>query len=436
MLCTPNVRAWGVAAVLLISACDGSRGVELPEADAAVDPDAATGDAGTADPDVTWYRDIVPLVQAQCLSCHRSGGIAPFSMESYQTAAPYARAMAGDVIGGIMPPWPPSEDCQPYLDARRVDDHEKALIVRWADLGAPAGDPADAPPMLPPAALDRVDLEGDPGVEYTPTGADDYRCFVVDLGLTRTQQLVALEIVPGVRWMVHHVVLFQANALEAQAADAVDSGPGWSCFGGPGVAPTSPLDSLAVGAWAPGTPVTHYPAGTGVDLTAGNVIVMQVHYHVTGGRSPEPDRTIVHMQVADAAVTPAYVSSIYNNTFAIPPRDPGGSVLMHSSSVTWPITIPGTLLGVFPHMHLLGRTIHLTYSPPGGATSTCLANVPSWNFHWQQFYFYDLAGGIRLETGGTLELTCEWERPTDGRTIFWGEGSDDEMCIVGLYVVP
>lgn len=107
----------------------------------------------------------------------------------------------------------------------------------------------------------------------------------------------------------------------------------------------------------------------------------------------------------------------------------------HASSVTWPLTLSGTLYGVFPHMHLLGRRISLTYSPPGGASSTCLADVPAWTFHWQQFYFYDLPSGIPIQAGGTLHVSCEWSRP-DGRTVYWGEGSDDEMCIVGLYVTP
>jgi hypothetical protein len=381
---------------------------------------------------VTWYRDVVPVVQANCINCHRTGGIGPFSMESYATAAPRAAAMAGALLADYMPPWPPSDDCQPYSDARTVTDREKAIVVRWAELGAPEGDPADAPPPVQPDQLDRVDVEAAPAEEYSPSGADDYRCFIIDLGLAETEQLEALEIIPGVRWMVHHVVLFQANAFQAENADAGEAGPGWTCFGGPGVGATSPLDSLSVGAWAPGTPVTRYPAGTGIDLTTGNVIVMQVHYHLGAGQQPEPDRTTIRLKLAESPATPAYVSSIYDYTFAIPPQDPGGSVTTYASSVSWPLTLSGKLYGVFPHMHLLGRRIELVYTPPGGGTSTCLANVPLWSFHWQQFYFYDRAP-IDLEIGGTLHLTCEWDRPLEG-TVYWGEGSEDEMCIVGLYV--
>jgi hypothetical protein len=454
------VRGWIVAAIIVISGCGdrpvrqrpdataaGDAGIaskdavaevdasEAIDASAAVDAsmeDAGSGEDAGAPQDVTWYRDVVPVVQANCIGCHRAGGIAPFSMESYETAAPKAMQMAAWLVAGFMPPWPPSDDCQPYSDARTVTDREKAIVVRWAELGAPEGDPADAPDPIPPDELERIDVEADPGVDYTPSGADDYRCFIVDLGLTETEQLEALEIIPGVRWMVHHVVLFQANAFQAESADANEPGPGWTCFGGPGVGATSPLDSLSVGAWAPGTPVTRYPAGTGIDLGLGNVIVMQVHYHLNGSRPAEADRTTIRMQFAENAVTPAYVSSVYDYYFAIPPRDPNGSVTTYASSVTWPLTIGGRLYGVFPHMHLLGRRIELTYSPPGGGASTCLSNIPLWQFHWQQFYFYDRAP-IELEVGGTLQLTCEWNRPEEG-TIYWGEGSEDEMCIVGLYV--
>lgn len=411
-----------------------SRDAGTKEADAGSAADAGPSpDAGA--PEVTWHRDVVPIVQANCINCHRAGGIGPFSMEQYDTAAPMADAMAGAVLAEYMPPWPASETCQSHTDARVITDREKGVIARWAELGAPEGDPGDAPPPPVLDALDRVDVEADPGVDYTPAGEDDYRCFIIDLGLAQTEQVVALEIVPGVSWMVHHVVLFQANSLQAEAADAADPGPGWSCFGGPGVTTTSPFESAAVGAWAPGTPVTRYPAGTGVGLGPGNVIVMQVHYHPQAGVA-EPDRTAVRMKLADAPVTSAYVTSVYNGGFAIPPRDPGDPDTRYESSVSWPITIPGTLRGVFPHMHLLGRRISLRYVPPAGGSSTCLAEVPSWSFEWQQFYFYDRTDGVRLETGGTLEITCEWARPTDGRTIYWGEGSNDEMCIVGLYVTP
>jgi hypothetical protein len=442
--------------IVLLCACDGGRPIVPPidasptdsgteVADAASDPIDADAidasdpvdadldkDAGEVPPEVTWYRDVVPVVQENCIACHRVGGIAPFSMEAYETAMPWADAMRGALIADYMPPWPPSDDCQPHLDARTVTDREKSIVVRWAELGAPAGDPADAPPPVQLEELDRIDVEADPGMDYTPVGNDDYRCFIIDPGLNQTQQLEALEISPGVRWMVHHVVLYQANAFQAESADAQEAGPGWTCFGGPGVGATSPLDSLTVGAWAPGTPVTHYPAGTGVDLSVGNVIVMQVHYHVGAGQTATADRTRIRLKLS-TGLTPAYVTGIYDSTFAIPPRDPNGSVIMYSSSVSWPLTLSGTLHGVFPHMHLLGRKISLTYTPPGGGSSTCLSDIPLWSFHWQQFYFFDHAG-VRLEAGGTLDLTCEWERPLEGDTIYWGEGSEDEMCIVGLYV--
>ena len=87
---------------------------------------------------------------------------------------------------------------------------------------------------------------------------------------------------------------------------------------------------------------------------------------------------------------------------------------------------------IFPHMHKLGRTLHQELKR--NEETTCLVDVPDWSFDWQQFYFYD-AAPIRLEVGGTLQLTCEWERPID-ETVYWGEGSEDEMCIVGLYVTP
>ena len=282
----------------------------------------------------------------------------------------------------------------------------------------------DAPATLPPPSGLTEDQVVDPGVDYTPRPpqgrSDDYHCFVIDPGLTEDRALVAYEILPGVKHEVHHVALFAAPMASAAASDAVEAGPGWTCFGGGGAG------SSIVGSWVPGSPVTRHPDNTGVRLRAGDAIIMQVHYNTSSGPLV-PDRTRLKLKYGAAATTrQAAVLGFANTSFTIPPNTLGYSIT-HTTS----LPAGGRLYGVQPHMHLLGKRIRMELLA-GGAT-TCLVDVPAWQFHWQQMYFYDTAGGISLPSGAQLRITCTWDNPGT-QTVRFGEGTAEEMCGGGLFV--
>lgn len=375
------------------------------------------------DPEVTWHRDVEPLVQANCVACHTDGGIAPFSLLSYAEAKPWSREMANATADRVMPPWMPAADCQSFHGARTLSDDEIAIFTAWHVAGAPAGDAAGAPAAEPPAAaaLTWVDATLDSGGDYQPTGlvTDDYRCFILGAGFDTDQDLIGYHVIPGARSMVHHVILFSADAVEAVARDADQPGLGWTCYGGPGT--TSPA---VLGTWVPGSFATELPAGSGIRLRAGNVIIMQIHYNTE--QALESDRTRVELQYAREPVArQAYILSLGERAFAIPPGATNYSV---SAQATLPIG--GTLWGVLPHMHQLGKRAQVTLERNG--EQTCLIDIPNWDFHWQQMYFYDATQGMALVAGDKITLTCTWSNPT-GETVTHGEGTGDEMCLSGFY---
>ncbi|RMG20099.1 MAG: hypothetical protein D6729_03585 [Deltaproteobacteria bacterium] len=377
-------------------------------------------DGGGAGPGPYWYRDVLPVVNQNCLGCHVSGGIAPFSLERYEDAATLSGLLADAVEARRMPPWNPAPGCQPYKNERRLTDAEIQLFRAWHEAGAPAGDPADAPPEgpPPPPELDRVDLVVDPGVDYTPNDQgqnDDYRCFLIDPGLTETKFITGVHVKPGTGYMVHHVLLYGGDRADAQQLDDREPGPGWTCFGGPG---TGTPETLA--GWAPGTPPTYFPEGTGIALEAGRVIVMQVHYNFDNGPAT-PDRTVVELKFADGPVQRARMIPMPYTEFQIPA---GATDYRDGTSITLPVG--ATVYGVFPHMHTLGRKISVR------TQSTCLVDIQAWDFNWQQFYFFDVPGGVQLSAGETLSLDCTWDNPTD-RVVTWGDGTHDEMCLNYFY---
>ena len=125
-------------------------------------------DGGSA---VTWYRDVLPIVQTSCQNCHSPGGIAPFQLLTYDDGANHASLIGAAVAQGLMPPWKPSETCQSFQHDRSISAAQRQTITDWVSQGALAGDPADAPPMhqvtLP--QLPRVDASLDQGFDYTPS---------------------------------------------------------------------------------------------------------------------------------------------------------------------------------------------------------------------------------------------------------------------------
>jgi hypothetical protein len=223
--------------------------------------------------------------------------------------------------------------------------------------------------------------------------------------------------------VVHHAVLYAPNdaAAEAQAEglDQAAGGPGYQCFGGVGV------PAVPVMAWAPGMPATSYPDGTGLHLSAGRKLVLQVHYNLTFGALP--DRTKIDISLAPSVAKPAsmYATLDFNLKLA-----PGQKEVVDDSASMNNSPVPLTVYGIFPHMHTLGRTLSLEADLSG--KTTCIGDVPDWNFHWQQFYMY--SAPITLDPGATLRLKCTYDTRGQVDTVTWGEGTKDEMCVAMLYV--
>ena len=345
------------------------------------------------------------LVQQHCQSCHVTGGFAPFPLETYADARDHALSIADAVSSRRMPPWKPAEGCQPLQGSRRLSEADVTTLVTWATGGTPEGDPSKSVSFSPPdAGLPWVDLTLVPDQPYPPNSAlsDDYHCFLIDPYLTSDQYLVGVDVEPGQRQLVHHVLLFATSYLDAIGADAADPQPGWTCFGGPGTPGTPRL----LGGWVPGTQATRFPDGTGIALKAGEVVVMQVHYNLAAGPSA-PDSTRVQMQLARGPVAkPAAILPLANLTFSIPA---GASGYTSSYQVAAPAS--GVLWGAIPHMHTKGRRVTVK------SGNDCLVDIPSWDFHWQQSYFFSTP--LPISVGTQLSLSCTWDNPT-GAPVTWG----------------
>ncbi|HVU52754.1 MAG TPA: hypothetical protein VHL80_18865 [Polyangia bacterium] len=456
---TALLAAAGLAAAL--SACGGAGGIARtgfggagggsPDASAAgnaglAGSPGASGASGVADAGptydvgpVTYYKDVQPILAEHCQMCHLEGGIAPFALGTYDDAKPVAALMAAATSQHIMPPWMPAPGCGDFRDARVISDEQVATIGAWSQQGAPMGDPADAtvtPPNLGPN-LGTPGATLDPGQDYHPndTLTDDYHCTLIDPGLAAAQDLIGFNIHPGSTATVHHVILFSVapkDLAAVQAQDAAEAGPGWTCFGGTGVSGTP-----TIGGWVPGSGATAFPPPTGIHLDAGTQIVMQIHYNLLTTKHVT-DRTTADLFYAPTPIpvlSRAAITPLANTTFLIPKNT--------KKTVSADLAVKGNydLWGVVPHMHLHGTDIQVTIQHADG-TSDCAVHIPAWNFHWQQFYYYQQA--TKVVTGDNIHLDCTFDNLQADEPIIngaqmtsgpltWGEKTTDEMCLNYLY---
>lgn len=455
----PTILPTILLPLLALAACGGSQGADDAGASAGASAsEASTGatesDAGSTGDAVdgpTYYQDIAPILSERCSGCHQAGGVAPFSLTTYEESAPFAPVLKVSVEAGEMPPWPPGGDTPPLLHDRSLTADEVALLGAWADAGAPAGDPSRPAELRLPEilTLPSVDLSVDIGTDYVPDDSltDDYRCFMIDLGVTEDQVATGYHFIPGNGKTVHHILstLFTAESRAGiEAADAATPEIGWPCFGGYSNIPDTTTVG-ALGGWVPGVTAVNYAAGTGAEVPAGALLVMQVHYNVAGGL--DPDRTRLEVAFAPKEVQPTLqrlqTSPFPWPLFKIPAGESGVIVEQEIPAKVNNTTYPdgeAYLVGVAGHMHLLGTEFALTLVKPSGESR--LLEIPDWDFHWQGSY--NFVTPIPVQSGDKVRIRCVYDNTAEHRAavgmgppvdVTWGEGTTDEMCLGYLQMI-
>jgi hypothetical protein len=422
-----------------LSGCSTSDG--LPE------PPGAGNPPGTLAEPLDYHRDAKALLDRYCTDCHQPGGIAPFSLTSYAAAKAQASQIAGAIVGGSMPPWMPSDNGAPLLHSRKLRPEDRATLLSWIAQGAPEGDPQAASRIvLPPAdkvEAPRPDILADMGVTYQPNTklTDDYRCFVIDPGLTAERYLRAVDVKPGNRRLVHHVILFEvpaAAAAKVRMKDAAEDGPGYTCFGGAGS-----NSAQMVAGWAPGGVPTRLRDDEGILLRKGSLLVMQVHYN-NRQNDGQGDRTVATLELlADKPAHQLVLLPVARpDQLMIKAGDPNAqqliavpvSVIMSYAQIGGSELV---LSGSTPHMHTLGKRVVTSVN------DSPLLEIPHWDFHWQQAYQFQQP--VSLRPTDTLVVECDYDNSfanqpiVDGqkqmpRDVTWGENTSDEMCISFLHV--
>jgi hypothetical protein len=394
----------------------------------------ATRAFSASDAAVTFNRDVAPIVFNHCATCHRPGEVAPFTLASYRDVSKRAQQIAEVVESRYMPPWKAGGPHGQFVGDRRLTGEQIRTIRAWVDAGAPEGDAADLPP-LPQFAegwqLGQPDLVVTTPEPFTvpAEGRDVYHCFVVPLDLPQDVYVTALELRPSNRKVVHHTLLYLDANGAARALDAASPGPGYPRVGGPGFLPTGGL-----GGWAPGVSPRHLPDGVGRPVKKGSDLILHTHFHPSG--KPESEQTSVGLYFAKRI--PAKVLATIPRGSRNIDIAPGESDYTVRDSFTVPADV--TLAGLFPHAHLICKSIRVTATFADGEERQ-LISIKDWDWDWQDQYQY--ADPIQVPRGTRVDMEFVYdnsagnpENPSNPpKRVRFGEQTTDEMAFVFFHIL-
>lgn len=388
-------------------------------------PSVALADDAPAPAAPTYSGDVAPILFASCAGCHRPGQIAPMSLLSYEETRPWVKSIRASVVKREMPPWDADPAHGHWANDISLTDAQIDAITKWIDAGAPEGDRAKTP-AAPQFAASWENGEPDMVIDLpetkVPAGGEDlFPDQLITLELEADKWIQAVEILPGNREVLHHVVGFLGDAaMGGQAAGTA--------------ARTFSPDVAIFAIWAAGMPPTVFPEGMGHKLAKKQVMTFNMHYHPNGNEATDHTRVGLHFGKGEMTKRLKTVAAI-NAGIHIEPNNAA-----YAERAVFEFPEDSRIVSLFPHMHLRGREMKYVVTYPDGRTDTLL-NVPKYDFNWQWVYYPKEP--ISAPKGTRIELTALYDNspanpnnPDPNRTIGFGEGTNDEMMIGFMEIIP
>ena len=374
-----------------------------------------------ADPNspVTYSNQISRIIQGHCLSCHRPGEIAPFSLTDYDEVVGWAEMIQEVVDDRRMPPWHASPKHGSFQNDVSLSSKQVSQIKDWVAAGAPEGDKADLPQSITFTEGWQI---GEPDViipmTKTPfkvpaTGVIDYKHFEVDPGFKEDKWISAAELRIGNRAVVHHIIVATSDRRRASKEVRAKHGD---------------VRSQWLTATAPGSPPLQLPDGYAKFIPAGSKLIFQMHYTPNG--TPQTDISSVGFKFADPATVKRAVGTreIIEEDFRIP-----AGADNHKVTASFRFRKDSLILSMFPHMHMRGKSFRYLAEYPDGK-SEILLDVPNFDFNWQNGYLFKEPK--RMPAGTRIVCTAHYDNsegnfsnPNPNRTVRWGDQTWDEMMI-------
>jgi hypothetical protein len=399
----------------------------------------------------TFSKDVAPILYKNCVGCHRPGEIGPMSLLSYDDVRPHAKAIRDEVGDGNMPPWHADPKYGKFANDRSLSASDRETLLRWANNGAPKGDPRDLP--APPRFVDGWVI-GEPDLVLTipeykvpAEGFVEYEYIELATNLTEDRWIQALEVRPGNREVVHHVIVSARppqperrptgfRFAEGMDVPAGQTGGPAEPEGGPKRArglsryPRPQRTGVAIAGFAPGSSTMSFRPGQAMILRKGSTIVLQMHYTTNGKEAV--DRTKIGLFFANEPPTEEMrFTNLSNGSFTIPAGAPDYVVTAEMET-----TADVTLRQMLPHTHLRGKSWEYTATYPDGRSEILLA-VPKYDFNWQTDYVF--ATPIKLPKGTKIRAVAHYDNSAANKSnpdskvdVKWGDQTWEEMMFTAF----
>ena len=403
--------------------------------------------AGQAVP--TFTKDVAPILYKNCTGCHRPGEIGPMSLLTYEDVRPRAKDIRNEVGDGVMPPWHADKAHGKFKNDRSLSDKDRSVLLRWANNGAPKGDPKDLPPA--PTYADGWSLGQPDAVMQIPVdykvpadGFVEYEYFEIPTNFTEDKWIQGLEVRPGARAVVHHVIVTarppqperrptgfrMAQGMDIPRGQTGSGEPGATHAKGQSLFPAPQRLGAFIGGFAPGTSASSFEPGSAVLIRAGSTIVLQMHYTTNGKEAI--DRTKIGFFFArQPPERELRLGTLINGQLKIPAGEKDYSIAAEMTT-----TADVTLRSLLPHTHLRGKSWEYTVTYPDGRSEIVLA-VPKYDFNWQTDYVF--AEPLKLPAGTKIRAVAHYDNseantanPDPTVTVSWGDQTWEEMMFTGM----
>jgi Tfp pilus assembly protein PilF len=388
---------------------------------------------------VTFNRDIAPIIFRSCSTCHHPGEAGPFPLLTYSDVRKHARQIADVTEARTMPPWLPEPQELKFADDLHLPVSQIDLIQRWVEQGAVEGNAADLPPQPKFAegwrlgAPDLI-LKAEKPFILPADGSDSYWNFIFRVPIEQTRWVKAIEIHPGDKRYVHHANILVDRGAMSRKREA-EPGAG---FGGMEIrieSQTFDPDSHLL-FWKPGTVPYLEPDGMALRLDKGTDLILNTHMQPSGKPEVIQPTIGIYFTAQPATKFPMLLQLENDLKLDIPA---GQKDFVVTDKFTLPVDVD--LLAVYPHAHYLGRDLQAAAILPDGTQET-LIHIPRWNLNWQAVYRY--AQPVILPKGTTVGLRYVYDNSDDNALnpnhppvrVRAGNRSSDEMCHLWLQVLP
>ena len=376
----------------------------------------------------TFYKDVLPILQQHCQSCHRPGEIGPMPLLDYAQTKPWAAAIRQAVRSRQMPPWFADPSIGHFANDRSLSAADIQTISDWVAAGAPAGDPSDAPKPVHwvegwTIGQPEIVFEMPKAFRVPASGVIPYQYVIIPTHFRKDTWVRLAEVRAGDRVHTHHIVVSVRE-------------PGSKWLAGKPVGVPFTLGPFDSGGGVPGEFLAGYGPGALPEMLspgqaklikAGSDLVFQLHY--TSNGTPGSDRSRIGLILSHQPPQQRVLMlAAANVRFAIPPGDPDYRV---DAQVT--LHARATLISLLPHMHLRGKSFEFRVIFPDGRSETLL-RVPHYSYNWQLTYY--LAQPLAMPPGTTIACTAHFDNsaanpmnPDPTKTVRFGPQSWDEMMI-------